>query len=116
MNIPKSLLALAVSVLAVPQAMACFTVYSRAGQPVYSGMEPPIDMSYQIHEKLPTAFPGGHMVFGMSTDCPAIDTRRVSPELTNVSLASSAVAVRRTVRTRPMTTAERNRQQDALQK
>jgi hypothetical protein len=58
-----------------PQALACYTVYNRINQPVYSSMQPPIDMSYQIHERLPAVFPGGHMVFGNSTDCPSIDAR-----------------------------------------
>ena len=78
-------LALAAALLTAPQAMACYTVYNRANQPVYSNMSAPIDMRYQIHERLPAVFPGGHMVFGSSTDCPLIDTRIAVLELTNVS-------------------------------
>jgi hypothetical protein len=80
----KYVLMLLPAVLAAPQAMACFTVLNPANQIVYSGMTPPIDMSYQIHERLPAAFPGGHMIFGMDTDCPSIDRRIVSTEFSNV--------------------------------
>lgn len=104
---------LALSACALSEAMACFTVYNPASQPVYSSMDPPIDMSYQIHERLPAAFPGGHMVFGNSTDCPLIDARLATPVLTNVS-ARSAASVDRGARR--MTAAQRNREQDALTK
>lgn len=113
MKIWKGALALCFSVLALPQAMACFMVYNTANQLVYSGMSPPMDMSYQIHERLPAVFPGGHMVFGSSTDCPALDARKASPALTNVSLASAVVSARPA---RTMSRAERNRAQDALTK
>ena len=56
-------------------ALACYTVYGAANQVLYTGYQAPIDMSYQIHQRLPSAFPGGHMVFGNSSDCTAIDTR-----------------------------------------
>lgn len=111
----KCALALSLSGLAAPQAMACFTVYNPGNQVAYSSMEPPIDMSYQIHERLPAAFPGGHLVFGSSTDCPAIDLRRTSPELGNVSLVSAA-ARPRSAQTAPMSRAARERAQDALTK
>jgi hypothetical protein len=113
MKIFRYAVTLVLSAFAVPQAMACFTVYNRASQTVYSNMDPPIDMSYQIHERLPAAFPGGHMVFGNSTDCPVIDTRRSAPVLTNVSARAVRAKPRRA---RRMTTAERNREQDSLTK
>ena len=117
MKILKSALALSFSVLAMPQAMACFTVYNLASnQVVYSGMGPPIDMRYQIHERLPAAFPDAHMVFGSSTDCPAIDARRVSPELNNLSATAAPVAVRSAIPSNAVRRAERNRAQDALTK
>lgn len=94
MRFLKCALALCIAALAAPQAMACFTVYNRTNLPVYSSMEPPIDMSYQIHERLPAAFPDGHLVFGSSGDCPAIDTRKVSPLLSNVSVATSATSAK----------------------
>ena len=81
--------ALSTALLAAPQAMACFTVYNRANQTVYSNMAPPIDMRYQIHERLPAVFPGGHMVFGSSTDCPLIDTRTSVRELSNVAMVAT---------------------------
>lgn len=117
MKILQGALALSLSVLALPQAMACFTVYNTANnQVLYSGMEPPIDMSYQIHERLPAAFPGGHMVFGNSTDCPSIDARKVSREFSSVTVASAVVPAARTGRTTRMSRAARERAEDALQK
>jgi hypothetical protein len=99
------LLSLSVSMLAsavfAGQAMACYTVYNRANQPVYSNMASPIDMRYQIHERLPAAFPGGHMVFGSSTDCPLIDARTAVPQLSNVAVAATVKpATRRTRKSR----------------
>ena len=91
--------ALSATLLTAPQAMACFTVYNRANQTVYSNMAPPIDMRYQIHERLPAVFPGGHMVFGSSTDCPLIDNRIAITELSNVALAGRFERV--SERTRP---------------
>ena len=85
----RFLLSLSVSVAALAifsgQAIACFTVYNKANVPVYSNMSPPIDMSYQIHQRLPAVFPGGHMVFGDSYDCPLIDARVPVAQLSNVS-------------------------------
>jgi len=54
------------------QAMACYTVYDRSNRVVYQGEDAPVDMSLPIHETLPARFPGGHMVFDSTTDCPAI--------------------------------------------
>jgi hypothetical protein len=92
------LFALAAALLAAPQAMACYTVYNRANVPVYSNMASPIDMSYQIHERLPAVFPGGHMVFGSSTDCPLIDARTAVPQLSNIAVTAKT-ATRRHSRT-----------------
>ncbi len=83
-------LAVAASALVTPQAMACFTVYNSSNVPVYSNMSPPIDMSYQIHQRLPAVFPGGHMVFGASPDCPLIDVRVLATELPNSGTMVSA--------------------------
>ena len=111
MNISKSVLALSLSILAMSPAMACYRVYNPANQIVYSGENPPIDMSYQIHEKLPAVFPAGHLVFGVDNDCPSLDARRASPQLTNVAVVSTAG------RGAPrMTRAQREREADALTK
>lgn len=88
------LLSLSVSLLAAPQAMACYTVYNKANVAVYSNISPPIDMSYQIHERLPAVFPGGHMVFGSSTDCPLIDARTAVSELSNVAATAKPASSR----------------------
>ncbi|MBI2726408.1 MAG: hypothetical protein HYX42_09175 [Polaromonas sp.] len=114
MNFPKFAVALSLSLLAASPAFACFTVYNAAtNQVVYSGQNAPIDMSYQIHQKLPAAFPGGHMVFGVSNDCPAVDLRQASPQLVAVAARSAPVAIRSAPR---MTRAQRERAQDALTK
>jgi hypothetical protein len=113
MNFPRFAAALSFLALAVSPAFACFTVYNAAtNQVVYSGQEAPIDMSYQIHQKLPAVFPGGHMVFGVSNDCPSVDLRQ-SPQLVAVAARSAAPAVRSAPR---MTRAQREREQDALTK
>lgn len=54
---------------------ACYTVYDRNNRVVYDAQTAPVDMRYQIHETLPRMFPGGHMVFGNSTDCPVTQER-----------------------------------------
>jgi hypothetical protein len=58
--------------LAVPQALACYTVYDRNGRVVYNGEAPPVDMSRPLHETLPDRFPGGHMVFDAQAWCDSI--------------------------------------------
>ena len=50
--------------------LACYTVYDRNNHIVYNAQTAPVDMRLQIHETLPSVFPGAHMVFGNSTDCP----------------------------------------------
>jgi hypothetical protein len=110
MKLLKCAMALSLSSLVLP-AMACYTVYNPANAIVYSGQEPPIDMSYQIHEKLPAVFPTGHLVFGVDSDCPSIDARKASPQVTNVAL------VQATRRSAPrMTRAQRERELDSLTK
>ena len=61
--------------LAAGNALACFTVYDRSNRVVYHAQTSPVDMTRQLHETLPRAFPGGHMVFGGGTDCPIAQTR-----------------------------------------
>lgn len=56
-------------------AVACYTVYDRNNQVVYNAQTAPVDMRYQIHETLPRVFPGAHMVFDDSTDCPVTQER-----------------------------------------
>lgn len=51
-------------------ASACYTVYDRTDRVVYQSQDAPVDMSRPLHETLPSRFPGGHMVFDTSADCP----------------------------------------------
>ncbi|MES2189981.1 MAG: hypothetical protein V4454_07655 [Pseudomonadota bacterium] len=112
MKFLKCAMALSLSGLVAP-AMACYTVYNPANQVIYSGETAPMDMSYQIHEKLPAVFPTGHLVFGVGMDCPSIDVRKTIPQLTNVAAVSKAATGRSSPR---MTRAQREREADALTK
>ena len=55
--------------------LACYTVYDRNNHIVYNAQTAPVDMRLQIHETLPSVFPGAHMVFDDSTDCPITQER-----------------------------------------
>ena len=61
-----------VAIVASFNAMACYTVYDRAGTVVYNGADAPVDMTRPLHETLPSRFPGGHMIFDTVTDCPNV--------------------------------------------
>ena len=54
------------------QAMACYTVYDRSNKVLYQGQEAPVDMNLPMRDALAARFPGGHMVFDTTTDCPSI--------------------------------------------
>lgn len=54
------------------QAAACYTVYDRSDRVVYHGSTPPVDMSRPLHESLEVQYPGGHMIFDTTVDCPDI--------------------------------------------
>ncbi len=77
-------------------AMACYTIYDRANQVVYNAQTAPVDMSRPLHETLPVAFPGGHMVFGATTDCPREGPSRVSLTPVSPSKPSPLLTDRRT--------------------
>ena len=99
MNRFKCAALMAASLLAAPQAFACYTVYNQSNQIVYSAQTPPVDMRYQIHEVLPRVFPGGHMVFGSDPDCPA--TSRVYVQTGSVSTISSRSGTSGMLRPKP---------------
>lgn len=82
--------------LASFNAMACYTVYDRSNQVVYNAQTPPVDMSRPLHETLPVAFPGGHMVFGAGSDCPREGASRVSVTPVSPSKPSPLLTDRRT--------------------
>ena len=71
--------------LAVTQAMACYTVYDKSDRVVYSSQLPPVDMSLPLHETLPKAYPGSHMVFVTGAKCER-------EEMTPQTIASALVA------------------------
>jgi hypothetical protein len=57
--------------MAAGNALACYTVYDRANKIVYYAQTPPFDMTPPFNDRLQQRFPGGHMVFGNTSDCPA---------------------------------------------
>ncbi|MGE0329862.1 MAG: hypothetical protein AB7P37_04135 [Ramlibacter sp.] len=71
----KSCACCALFAVASVNAAACYTVYDRNNRVVYNAQTAPVDMRYQIHETLPRVFPGAHMVFGDSADCPITQER-----------------------------------------
>ena len=83
--------------LGTGQAMACYLVYDRGNQVVYSGATPPpgVDMSKPLHEALSGKYPGGHMVFDNTRDCPTqgrlkvVSTTGKSPLLMDIRTAKS---------------------------
>ena len=49
---------------------ACYVVYGPAQQVIYRSTQSPVDLSYQLHETVPTVVPGGTMVFTLDNgDC-----------------------------------------------
>lgn len=71
-------LAFAVAALLAGPALACYTIYDPSNRVAYQGEEPPVDMSLPLREALQRRFPGGHMVFEQTNDCPSISIARVS--------------------------------------
>ncbi len=64
-----SALSAAGALLATGPALACYTVYDGQNRIVYQAQAAPVDMSRPLHETMPRAFPGGHLVFGDALDC-----------------------------------------------
>ncbi|WP_156385565.1 hypothetical protein [Ramlibacter sp. Leaf400] len=75
MHSKKALMA-ALAALAAGPALACFTVYDRNNLVVYNALEAPVDMSRPLHETLPQKYPGGHLVFDNTADCPTAAPQR----------------------------------------
>jgi hypothetical protein len=85
--------------LAGTNAFACYTVYDRNDRMVYNAERAPVDMSRPLHETLPRAFPGGHMVFEAGGDCPRTNTiaaNAPAPRVTRVASASPLLTDRST--------------------
>lgn len=71
-----------VMALAGGPALACYTVYGEGNRVLYQGANPPVDMSQPLHQTLPAAYPGGHLVFAAGADCaaqPLVARSRVTP-------------------------------------
>ena len=41
----------------------CYVLYGADRQVVYRSVQPPVDMSLQLHQAVPTVVPGGTLVF-----------------------------------------------------
>lgn len=56
--------AAALASLCASSAMAsCYVVYDAAHKVVYRSVQPPVDLSYTLHETVPQVVPGGTLVF-----------------------------------------------------
>lgn len=60
--------------LASLHASACYTVFDKSDRVVYQSHKPPVDMSRPLHETVPVRFPGGHLIFDSSAECPVISS------------------------------------------
>lgn len=55
--------ALAGALMGQSALASCYVVYGPAQQVIYRSTQPPVDLSYQLHETVPTVVPGGTLVF-----------------------------------------------------
>ena len=60
---PYAAAALVASLFSQSAAASCYVVYGPDKDIVYRAPEPPVDMSYQIHQTLPQVAPGSTLVF-----------------------------------------------------
>ncbi len=66
---------------------ACYVLYGPDKQIIYRDDQPPVDMSYQLHQTVPQVVPGGTMVFSPDEyDCqlkinklPVAGTTNITP-------------------------------------
>ncbi|TFY98747.1 hypothetical protein [Ramlibacter rhizophilus] len=52
-----------------PVLAQCYTVYDAQNRVLYHARQSPVDMSRPLHETVPAAFPGGHLVFDNFSQC-----------------------------------------------
>ncbi len=57
----------------------CYTVYGPDNRMLYQAQTPPVDMSQPLHETLPRRYPGGHLVFDSSNQCPVQNSLSAQP-------------------------------------
>ena len=58
-----SIAAVAGTLLSQGALAACYVVYGPAQQVIYRSTQPPVDLSYQLHETVPVVVPRGTLVF-----------------------------------------------------
>ena len=56
-------LACAGAVFSPAASASCYVVYSASQQVVYRSTEPPVNLSYQLHQTVPVLAPGAALVF-----------------------------------------------------
>ena len=57
--------ALAAALFSPVASAACFLIYAPDGELIYRSIEPPVDMSYPLHQTLPKVAPGGKLIFSL---------------------------------------------------
>lgn len=63
-----SLAVVAGSLLSQGALAACYVVYGPSQQVIYRSTQSPVDLSYQLHQTVPTVVPGGTLVFTLDND------------------------------------------------
>ena len=58
-------LGLAGAVLSPAASAACYVVYGPSEQVIYRASEPPVNLSYQLHQTVPVLAPGATLVFSL---------------------------------------------------
>lgn len=59
--------ALAAALFSPAASAACYYIYAADSELIYRSYEPPVDMSYPLHQTLPAVAPGGKMVFSLDS-------------------------------------------------
>ena len=60
-----SVVAVAGTLLSQGALAACYVVYGPTQQVIYRSTQSPVDLSYQLHETVPSVIPGGTLVFSL---------------------------------------------------
>lgn len=58
-------LGLAGAVFSPAASAACYVVYGPSEQVIYRASEPPVNLSYQLHQTVPVLVPGATLVFSL---------------------------------------------------
>ena len=86
--------ALAATLFSPVASAACYYSYAADSELIYRSYEAPVDLSYQLHETLPSVAPGGKMVFTLDTQGCEVVINKL-PSRTKPSAASATPRARR---------------------